>query len=192
MNKVLRLYGRILIAAAVVGAPVTHAQASLEDCVQINDDAQRLACYDQLAGRVMGENRVDDGVTAGPGHGRCRDHCTGTAATGTAASRPKAAGTTAQAPADPIADFGLSDKAIKQREPEKWVESVSRQVINVALAASDRYVITLDNGQVWVQSETNTRQILSPGDTATIKRAALGSYKLSGPRSVYWRVRRLR
>ena len=43
----------------------------------------------------------------------------------------------------------------------------------MGLTGYDRYVITLDNGQVWTQSETNTRQILAPGDTVTIKRAAL-------------------
>lgn len=183
MNIVRRLYGRILIAAAVAAAPVTHAQGSLEDCVQINVDSQRLACYDQLAGRVVQGTGSSSSLASG----------TAAATTGTAAAGTTAAGTTAAvAASDPVADFGLSDKAIKQREPEKWVESVTGKVINVALAASDRYVITLDNGQVWMQSETNTRQILSPGDTVTIKRAALGSYKLSGPRSVYWRVRRLR
>jgi hypothetical protein len=92
---------------------------------------------------------------------------------------------------DPVADFGLSEQVKKQREPEQWVESVTARVTNVGMTAYDRYVITLDNGQVWAQSETSTRAILAPGDTVTIKRAAMGSFKLSGPRSVYWRVRRL-
>lgn len=185
MKKARRLYGRILIAAAVVAAPLAHAQGSLEDCAQIGDDSERLACYDELAGRVMPGTGSSSSLVSGP--------ASADAAGRTTAAGTTAAGTTAAvAASNPEADFGLSDKAIKQRDPGKWVESVTGKVINVALAASDRYVITLDNGQVWMQSETNTRQILSPGDTVTIKRAALGSYKLSGPRSVYWRVRRLR
>ena len=162
-------------------------QDSLESCARISDDARRLACYDGLAGRV----RQGTAVAAAPSPAPA----TAPDTAAVLAPAPAAAGAAPVAAApvavDRVAEFGLSDQARKEREPEKWVESVTARVTNVGQTASDRYVITLDNGQVWVQSETNTRAILAPGDTVTIKRAALGSFKLSGPRSVFWRVKRL-
>lgn len=162
-------------------------QDSLESCARISDDARRLACYDGLAGRVMQGTAV--AAVPSPAPETTPEIATVLApAPAAAAAAPVAAAPVA---VERVAEFGLSEQARKEREPEKWVESVTARVTNVGQTASDRYVITLDNGQVWVQSETNTRAILAPGDTVTIKRAALGSFKLSGPRSVFWRVKRL-
>lgn len=162
-------------------------QDSLESCARISDDARRLACYDGLAGRVMQGTAV--AAAPSPAPATAPEIATAPATAPAAADAPPVAATPVAV--DRVADFGLSDQARKEREPEKWVESITARVTNVGQTASDRYVITLDNGQVWVQSETNTRAILAPGDTVTIKRAALGSFKLSGPRSVFWRVKRL-
>jgi hypothetical protein len=170
--------GLILLLAAGAAPGAAWGQGSLEACAQVNDDAQRLACYDQLAGRAMTGTEV--AVSPLPA---------AVAAPRAAAAAPPVAAVPVAV--DPVADFGLSEQVKKQREPEQWVESVTARVTNVGMTAYDRYVITLDNGQVWAQSETSTRAILAPGDTVTIKRAAMGSFKLSGPRSVYWRVRRL-
>jgi hypothetical protein len=159
----------ILVALAGAAPAAAWGQGSLAACAQISDDAERLACYDQLAGRASS--------------GAPSSLATSSAATAAAAA-PSAA--------NPVADFGLPPKVIQEREPEKWVDSVTAKVTNVGAAGMDRYVVTLDNGQVWMQSERNVSAILAPGDTVTIKRAALGSFKLSGPRSVYWRVQRVK
>ena len=50
--------------------------------------------------------------------------------------------------------------------------------------------VALANGQVWVQSEANQNGYLRDGSSVTIKRAALGSYKLVSD-TVSTRVRRL-
>jgi hypothetical protein len=56
----------------------------------------------------------------------------------------------------------------------------------------DRFVATLDNGQVWSQTETNTRIDIRVGDTVTIRRGALGSYLLSDGGGLATRVKRQR
>ncbi len=180
----------LILCAALIAAPLTaRSQGSLEACAEINDDAQRLTCYDRLAGRAMqGPASPTFAAPAEPPPGAAAPS-TAAAPAGVVAS---AAATKPAVAKDPVADFGLSEQAIKERAPEEYVERIAGRVTNVGLAPSDRYVITLDNGQVWEQSERNPRAILAPGDTVTIKRAALGSFKLSGPRSVYWRVQRLK
>lgn len=169
----------VLLLFVVAGAAPVAAwgQGSLEACAEVNDDTQRLACYDRLAGRAISATSLP---------------ATSTPAGAAAATSAVPAAVAAPVPVDPVEEFGLTEKAKQERAPQQWVESITARVTNVGLTGYDRYVITLDNGQVWTQSETNTRQILAPGDTVTIKRAALGSFKLAGPRSVYWRVRRLK
>ena len=54
------------------------------------------------------------------------------------------------------------------------------------------FVVTLDNGQVWLQSERDSRVQLAPKDAVTLRRATLGSWLLSGEQGIAARVRRLR
>lgn len=54
------------------------------------------------------------------------------------------------------------------------------------------FVATLDNGQVWMQSERDSRVQIAAQDTVTIRRASLGSYLLSGKQGIAARVKRVR
>src|SRR5690349_8950548 len=42
------------------------------------------------------------------------------------------------------------------------------------------FVVTLDNGQVWIQSERDSRVQIDVGDNVNFRRAALGSWLASG------------
>jgi hypothetical protein len=142
-------------------------QDTLATCAQIEDDNRRLVCYDRLTGR--GPKGTSTPVPV--------------AATAAAVTLPST---------DPAADFGLSQQVIKERDPDQWVESIAAAVSNVGKGASGRYVVSLDNDQVWEQIETDSYPVLKPGDAVTIRRAAVGSFILAGPRSISWRVRRTR
>lgn len=54
------------------------------------------------------------------------------------------------------------------------------------------FVVTLDNGQVWIQSERDSRIQIAAQDTVTIRRGSLGSHLLSGKQGIAARVKRLR
>src|SRR5689334_5299420 len=54
------------------------------------------------------------------------------------------------------------------------------------------FVVTLDNGQVWVQSERDSRVQIEANETVTIRKASLGSFLLSGKQGIGARVKRLR
>jgi hypothetical protein len=97
-----------------------------------------------------------------------------------------------EVPADSAADFGLPMQVILERNSVGRVESINANVTVVTTNESGRFVVELDNGHVWVQTEIDTYPTLKSGDPVTIKRAALGSFRLTGPLKISWRVRRLK
>jgi hypothetical protein len=155
-----------LIAAGMatgMASAAVRASDMLAECVGLQDDTERLACYDRLSGRT---------AVAG-------------SATATAAAAPSSA-------PEPVADFGLTARAVQERDYGNSVDSITGTVKGVSQNASGRYVVELDNGQLWAQSETDSYPVVRAGDMVTIKRGAVGSFVLSGPHSVSWRVRRVR
>lgn len=94
-----------------------------------------------------------------------------------------------------VADFGVTEQLRRQRDPEAWSaarpESITSTVKSVGRNASDRLVVTLEDGQVWLQVETKSHVPLRPGDVVVIKRAAMGTFMLLTPSSVATRVRRV-
>jgi len=71
--------------------------------------------------------------------------------------------------------------------PEKFTAAVSKIEWRSGL-----FVVTLDNGQTWIQSERDSRIQLEPEETVTVRRASLGSYLLAGKQGIAARVKRLR
>lgn len=54
------------------------------------------------------------------------------------------------------------------------------------------FVATLDNDQVWIQTERDSRVRLEVGDTVTVRRASLGSFLMSSDQGIAARVRRVK
>ena len=69
--------------------------------------------------------------------------------------------------------------------------SVEAQVERIIGRPDGRHVFVLADGQRWAQLESVSARNVRPGDTVTIRRAALGSYMLSSSRGgAAHRVRR--
>jgi hypothetical protein len=115
--------------------------AGTHPCTRVQDDAERLACYDRTFGTP-------------------------------AAPKPL-----------PEPENTWTPKAV----PEKFSAHVSEIEWRNGV-----FVATLDNGQVWIQSERDTRVQLAEGDTVNIRRASLGSFLLSSEQGIATRVKRLR
>jgi hypothetical protein len=113
------------------------------------------------------------------------------AATGSAtASGAPAGGTAAAAPRstdlDDPANFGLTPHQLRPTpQGPGQIKSVVSRMTQDRLSNVD---LVLDNGQTWRLVESNPR--VRPGDTVTIKRAALGSYLLVTPSRRSYRVER--
>jgi len=69
---------------------------------------------------------------------------------------------------------------------------MTARVATVARRLSGELVLILDNGQVWVQIDTETKARVQEGDEVTIRKATLGSYFLVAPNHILVRVRRLK
>jgi len=159
------------------GAPLSGVAAEpSHPCSAIDDASQRLACYDAAFGRPAGATTVT--ITPKP--------ALAPATTATAAA------------VDPVAqqraEFGLSDAAKKARDPQQaaQAESITDTLAALGQRPTGELVFNLQNGQVWMQIESDTRTRVKAGDTVTIRKGALGSFLLVGPDRVSVRVRRAR
>lgn len=154
-------------AVCVWAASASASEPARHRCAVIADDLGRLACYDAAFGRP--EPAVS-GVVVADGRG---------AATGVGAE----------------ADFGLSKWAKQRLDPEAARAAprrITARVRQVGLRRDGRFVVTLDNDQVWLQSETMSRARVAVDDEVKIREASLGSFLLVTTDDVATRVRRVK
>jgi hypothetical protein len=72
------------------------------------------------------------------------------------------------------------------------IENISATVTAISRRPHGERVLTLDNGQVWAQTQAGAYLRVRVGDTVTIRSAALGSYLLSVQHGGSTRVERIR
>ncbi len=93
-------------------------------------------------------------------------------------------------------DFGLSEaeKRAKIPDPDQrlFPDRIEAVVAVISHRATGEIIVTLDNGQVWVQAESATNARPRVGDKIIIRKAAMGSYQLLTPGRVAMRVRRVK
>ena len=161
-----------------------------KSCASIDDAAARLACYDAAVGRSPRPSAAAPSAAAKP-----VPRPAAAAPAAAAAAAPAVAA--AEAAKDPVAEFGLSESAKAARDPAKAAEaaaapqSVVAKVISVRFRKYGEFVVTLDNGQVWEQTEPMPSAIVKVGDTVTIKKALFGSFTLVTAGRIGTKVRRL-
>ncbi len=157
MRKAL-LVGALATAATPAFAQAPSADRQLGDvqaCRAIADVAERVACYDRASAP---------------------------AAVSEQAARPPAP------PPTPEEQFGRSPERARPappppqqaRAPEaQQLEQISARIVSLRSDALGRLSFVLDNGQVWRMTESEgTFDFPGRGDTVTIRRGALGGYRL--------------
>jgi len=135
----------------------------LKQCAAINSIAERVACYDKLAGRA-------------PATASSR-------ATAPSAEAPAAA----SAPA-PKESFGLYNA--EHPKAPAVEQLITGQVISIGSNSRGRVTVTLSGDQVWELDRADP--VLANGDSVTIQRGALGSFILTTPAGRIHRVHRMR
>jgi hypothetical protein len=208
-SKRFALSTAILATCAAGGAPAKDADVrnALAPCIEISSSADRLACYDKLAGRVSAPKALAAApsaaapAAASPAAASPAPSAPAAAspvAASPAPATPATAASVAAAPAPAAApteeDFGRS-KVRKARTaassgapPE--IKSITAKVAAFGRSPNHRTQVTLDNGQIW-EYQDDPDPLLSIGDSVTIKRATLGSFILQTPTKLSHRVSRV-
>lgn len=95
----------------------------------------------------------------------------------------------------PGEEFGMN-RAVAQRSgtaTKKAVpEAISAVVNEVKKRSNGTLVLVLANGQTWYQRTRDRGLRVKPGDTVTIKRGALGGYRLTARGNKAFKVTRLK
>jgi hypothetical protein len=139
---------------------------SIQACKRETDNERRLQCYDREVAKFP--------LTQGQALGLSESQV--------AAAQSKASAAQSNASA--------AQPKPSAAQPED--AQVSAKVVALTEPPHSGFVITLDNGQVWVQNEMETGTFADVGDVVTIKRSKVGSFWLQGPSGRRTRVHRYR
>jgi hypothetical protein len=162
---------RMLLILLLFAEPSLAAVETLTACRQIEDIAQRVACYDNFVDARFPMESSDGAATITPPE----------ESESSAVPDAKSLFGTSDAEAKQIVEMSL---AIEQ------IDNIVAYVTDVQESATRKLVITLENGQVWRQLD-NQRLPLKTGETVVIRKASLGSFLLekdTGSRNI--RVKR--
>jgi hypothetical protein len=170
----------IAVVAAVLATPGAAAQSDaviadeLVLCMQHEEDAARLACFDRLARRATAA--LEAGTSLGAPTSAV---VPGAAASPGAAQPPASAAAPPAGPAaaSPEAEFGL-EKA-RAREAERQVDSIRSRVPGLFLGWTGDTVFRLENGQVWQQVESGSFGVRLEDPEVEISRGWFGGYFLA-------------
>lgn len=159
----------VLIAAALcAGAAYAQAPAraptmqALADCRAITDPQARLACYDKAAAAMIAAEAQGDLVTMDREQRR--------------AMRRQAFGFN-------MPSFSLFDRGDRPEE----VDRVTARVARAYLQGDGKWSLELEDGALWVQTESATLgRRPKDGSTVEIRKAAMGSYfiNIDGQRAI--------
>ena len=174
----MRVLAFSLTVIALTGSLATAQEAdpistkAIYACSEITDDTERLRCYDDTVGRFAAAEAAGEVTTI------------------------------SKAEIDEIREdsFGFSLPSIPRIVMPKLgggqTDEIDRVLIAVAEIERTRYGevrVTLENGQVWEQTDGKRIQFSKRlgVDTATIKRASFGSFMMQLDAGASFRVKRI-
>jgi hypothetical protein len=164
-----------LLSPAAQGAEA----AAVPGCAQIAADAERLACYDLLFGSPARTGQAEPSFN-------------GQAVSSLAVAAPTTASAVAPSVEDERRQFGLSEADKRRNENLPAApDSISVTIESVSRRPTGEQIFRTQEGQTWVEVEPSSRLRVQPGETVTIRKAALGSYVLVTSSRVGAKVKRL-
>jgi hypothetical protein len=96
----------------------------------------------------------------------------------------------------PHEQFGYTEKEVARNTGQSAApaapDSVTAAIKSLDRRRDGKFVVTLDNTQVWAQSEFNSQADVQVGDAITVRRGALGSYLLVTKAGIGTRVKRVK
>lgn len=186
MNR--RCIAKILAGPLLLGicieaeAQGTDMAEALKACSRETDDVQRLACFDEIMSPQTAESAPEPAAAVGAAAASAA--AVEQAPPATAPDPAPSAVVTAEPDPSPAAEssasvspeadnFGLSGD-------KKALKEMRAKVVEVRKLPYGEHVVTLDNGQVWVEKDATYAFKIEVGDEAVIKKGNFGGYKLMG------------
>lgn len=197
---------RLLLLISALAVPsLAEAQSpaapldALFACESVADSTARLACLDAAVAAL--HSRAEAGEVIAVNRGEVEAAEMATFGLGIpnfrlpSMARLSGSHEDANALAASEAAAGASSEHEVIRNADGNIDRIERLAIDdISYTRLDRVVITLANGQVWQQADSDSTHIplsVSTRDTASIRSAALGSYMMRiGDRGRWFRARR--
>jgi FtsZ-interacting cell division protein YlmF len=144
-------FGLLLMLVSPFGIANTLFD-KLSDCSKNNDDLQRLTCFDEVVTKEKNSQTKQ----------HIEQH-----------QAPLQVATTKQVDHtnQRQSEFGQEDK----QRAKNSIKQIQATIISIKKAPHGELIITLDNGQVWRQTDS-IRIKLRKGDSVNIERRAMGSF----------------
>lgn len=180
----------LALSAALTPAHAQTITPALKACMTVPDRPARLACYDTEMKRIEGASAAASPSVSAPGANAPSSVSAAApaspappAALPAVVSAAPAASAPPVAPAPPVASapptaspqkqFGLPPTADRER---RLPSRITARVASATRQASGRYIITLENGEVWLQTDDELGFAPRRGSAVSIKRGVLNSY----------------
>ena len=132
------------------GSAIYSENSTIEDCIKIEENEKRLACFDLV---TEAANKINEEPEAAK----------------ISKSQRK---TIAQRVKDQVKDFGLTKKEKKE------VLEITSKITRLKLQNNYNLLVVLDNGQTWRSVEKIRRVRLKEGQTVTISEGFVSGYSL--------------
>jgi hypothetical protein len=164
----------ITVSLFAVSLSVQAAKPSLESCAAIEDQFERLACYDTLAGRLP------DGTSKARGTEPGAVDPAAPRADVTVSSAPAVTPTVTEVEPEPDAEasFGFENK---QKPEGKQLDELQLKWTMKKRDGYGKWIITLENGQVWHQIDSRRFYFDNPEQWVVIYRGVFGSFFMGEP-----------
>jgi hypothetical protein len=189
------LYAGVVASAVVSGNCGAQIPAAFERCAKLSDDKARLTCFDQAVAAsrpsAPAAQAVAPAATKNPAAAGRPPAAMPPAAPAGSGSDP------ASSSLSPEQTFGLSQQRVQQLENNgapapSGFSGLVAHISGVRQSSYGRDTYTLDNGQVWRQTESEPEFVVRPGDAVTLSKGALGSFWLASSSHLRTRVTRVR
>lgn len=158
----------LLLCAAASESQAESISDALKDCGRQQNSLKRLVCYDKVVQNLDRYSGLDELMNVpAPLPAQA-----GSQAPSRTPYKPQPRVESAQ-PSTPSSDFGMEN-----RRDAEAVDKIYGNITELKKGPRKRYILTLDNGQVWKQTDNETLS-LKVGQTVYVERGVLGAFYMS-------------